>query len=265
MYKYLSILLALGLVVLGSFFAYEKYSRNKERQATSIQFALLEGMVQETNTAFSARGVEMDNLRVQNKELQNKIKGRDEEIAALGRVALEWRDKYYKIADAQGHVVGPGGGVVKIPADCKECLKDLRFRVDFKKEQDNLEVSGFTLYGLELSYAEVKLHWTKPLTLDIILAKDKAGTFRIYVDPNDPGVVPTDLKLSIDPSVFARSWHEKIMIGTDVGVGDGVLASLRVGYECFGSFILGPFMTIEFDGQFRKFYGASVGWFPFRR
>jgi hypothetical protein len=262
MFKYLSILLALGLLVLGGFFAWEKYSHNKDNQELNNQVAQLEGTIQETQTAYSARGVEIDNLKSQNKELQNKINGRDEEIAALGRAVLEWKDKYYKFVDAHGSVVDPSGGVVEIPADCQTCLKDLRFKVEFKKEQDNVEVSGFTLTNP--AYAEVKLHWTKPLVLDIILARNDSGNFRIYIDPNDASIVPVSLNLSVDPSVFARKWYEKIMIGTDLGVGTGAITSLRVGYECFNNWIVGPFITAEFDNQFRKFYGASVGWYPFR-
>jgi hypothetical protein len=262
MYKYLSILLVLGLFVLGGFFAWEKYSHAKDTQAFNNQVAKLEGTIKETETAYSTRGIEVEDLKSQNKELQNKIKSRDEDIAALGQAVLQWKDKYYKITDAHGSFTDTSGGVIEIPADCQTCLSGLRLKVDFKQEQDNVEVSGFTLTNP--AYAEIKLHWTKPLVLDIILAKNDSGDFRIYVDPNDASVVPTSLNLSVDPSVFSHKWYEKIMIGADIGAGTGVITSLRLGYECFNNWIIGPFITAEFDNQFRKFYGASVGWFPFR-
>jgi hypothetical protein len=262
MYKYLSILLAIGAVVLGVFFVFEKYNHNKDKKELSNQIAQLEGTVQETKTAYSVRGVEMENLKVENKELQKKIHDRDESIAALGKVVLEWKDKYYKIMDAYGSVVDGSGGVIEIPADCKECMKDLRFRVDFKQEQDNIEVSGFTLTNPP--QAEIKLHWTKPLILDIVLAKDDSGSYRIYVDPGTSGAVPTELNLKVDPSVFDRKWYEKIALGADLGYGDGVITTLRVNYELLGNWMIGPFVTFEYDGKFQQFYGLNVAWFPFR-
>lgn len=263
MYKYLSMFLGVLLLVGGGFYLYERHSRRAAERELNNKIAELEGMVKETETAYSARGVELEDLKLKNKELQGLVEDRDEEIAALGEVVLKWKTKYFEIKNATGSVVGGDGTtVVEVPADCQTCLKDLRFRVDFDEVREYLRVKGHTLTNP--AYAAVEVSWERPLKLTFVLAK-KDDKFRLYFDSNTPDLVPGDLTLTVDPSVFEKSWYEKIGVGLDVGVGEGVQSSVRVFYDILPDWFVGPVVTFGYDGQrTRTLYGATVGWYPFR-
>jgi hypothetical protein len=247
---------------MGGFYAYERYEHNKERVALNNELAKTQGMLKDTQTAYSSAGVEASNLKAQNDDLEKKIKDRDEKIGAAGQAVLQWKDKYYKIVNATGAVVDNSGAVTTVSSACQAELKDKRFKVSFSQDQDNTNISGFTLTNPD--YAEVTLKWTKPLNLNIILAKNPDNTFRLYIDPSDPNLVPTKLNLTVDPSVFARSWYENLAVGVDLGMNTGVMSSFRLGYE-FSNWLVGPFMAMTYDSKFNKYYGISVGWFPFRK
>lgn len=262
MYKYVSIVLAGALVVLGGFYLFERHARSGIERELNNKIAKLEGTIKETQTAYSARALEIEDLKASNEDLQKIISGRDEEIAALGEVVLKWKAKYFKIKDASQTVVDNDGGQVEVPADCQTCLKDLRFRVDFEKVQDYLKVSGHTLTNPP--YAEVGVTWERELKLSFILAK-KDNVYRLYFDSHSPDLVASRLTLKVDPSVFERKWYEKILLNGSLSVGSGVASGIGVGYDILPDFYIGPNIIFNYDGQkMRKLYGVSVGWYVFR-
>lgn len=263
MYKYLSILLGVLLLVAGGFYVYERKSAANARSALNNRIAELEGTLKETETAYSVRGVEIEDLKLKNKELQTIINDRDEEVAVLGEVVLQWKKKYFDIKNATGTVVGSDGTtVVEVPADCQTCLKDLRFRVDFDQTKDYLRVAGHTLTNP--AQAELEVSWTRELKFSFVLTKQD-DNLRLYFDTNTPDIVASKLTLKVDPSVFEKKWYEKIGVGLDVGVGEGVQSSVRAFYDILPDWYVGPMVTFGYDGQqTRTLYGATVGWYPFR-
>ncbi len=257
MYKFVSGILLVALLVLGGAYLWQRHAANELNRQLSNKIAELEGTIKETETAASVAAVELENLKSHNKELQDIIEKRDEEIAAIGYISLQWKEKYFKIKNAQGSVEEP------VPEGCDTCAKTLRLRVDFDQTQDYLRVSGHTITNP--AYAEVDVRWERELKLSFILAK-KDDKLRLYVDSESPDIVPGELTLKVDPSVFERKWYEKFYVGGFVNVGRGVAANVGLGYEVTEKVSVGPSMLLFYDpgrGMF-KLYGATVQWYPFR-
>ena len=263
-YKVVSGILLGLLLVCGVFLYIEKSSHSKTKTELTNKIAQLEGLVKETKDSWSIRGVEVDNLKTDNKKLQNIIKSREEEIVSLSEIALKWKTKYFEIKDAKETVVGSDGSTtVVIPPNCQDCLKDLRFKVDFDQVKDFLKVSGHTLTNPP--YAELSVEWIRDVKLNLILTKTENNDFRIYLDSKDSDAVPSELVLKVDPSVFEKKWYEKISVGTDVAVGPGVLSSIKVAYDVFDDFSVGPNVNFIYDGkELNTLYGASILWYPLR-
>jgi hypothetical protein len=262
-YKLLSILLAVVLAGGGIFYAFERSSNSSKRRELNNQIAELEGTVQETETAFSRRAIEVSKLKLDNEELRDKIKDRGEEAVALSEAILKWKDKYFKIKDATESAVDHEGKVVIIEPGCEECFSKVRLRVDFEGEYDSFRVFGFTLTNPP--YSEVTTTWIQGLKLSLVLTKDKDDLFRVYLDTDSPDLVPAELKLSVDPSILDRRWYEKIGMGSDITIGEGLVSSLKIVYDVFDNWSLGPVMMLNYDGdKLRKTYGISTTWYPFR-
>ena len=263
MYKYVSIVLVGCLGTLGVFYVVEKRGNDKAQEQLNNQISKLQGVVKETETAYSSRAIEAENLKSSNSELNKKIKDRDENIAALGNAVLEWKDKYYKISDAHGSVVDPNGNPTVIPPVCEDALKDKRFRVDFDQTQDNIQVKGYTLTNPSEAY--INLHWTRPLNLEVILTKDKDNHYKVYIDPKSANIVPTELSLKVDESVLEYKWFQKIQFNGNLDFGQGVLTTIGVGYDILDNFSIGPNIVFLYDGgSLKRLYGVSTVWYPFR-
>jgi len=263
MYKYLSMILAVLIVVSGGFFLYEKSSHARTNKKLNNEVAKLQSTIKETETVFSKLAVQINDIETENTELQTILDDRDESIVALSKVSLKWKDKYLKIANAEQSVVDENNNPVVIDVDCEDCFLGKRFRVDFEQMDGILYVKGFTLTNP--AYAELKLERTKPLELEIALTKGKDGKWRVYVDGNNAGLEPSELNLIVDTSLFDPKWYEKIGLGVDIGVGPGVQTTIKAFYDVDISWFVGPFITFQYDGAgFNKFYGTTIGYYPFR-
>jgi hypothetical protein len=261
-YKYLSIALAVLLAVAGVFYAFERSSSAKERRQLNNEIAKLEGIVEETDTAFSRRAIEIEDLETENEELQKKIEDRDEEIIALAETSLKWKEKYFKVKGTQT-IVDKDGNKPDLTLDCQDCLLNTRIIVAFDETKDSWRVWGNTISNPP--EAEINVAWAKGLKLSFILTRNEDKTFRLYLDSNSPDLVPAELTLSVDPTIFEKKWYEKIGIAADLGVGEGVYSAIQIHYDIFDNIYVGPKVVWMYDGnQFRTMFGASVGWYPFR-
>jgi hypothetical protein len=262
MWKYLSILLAGLLVVSGIFYIVERSSNKKVRRELNNEIAKLEGVVKETETAYSRRALEVRDLEIKNKDLSVKIKDRDEKITALGEAVLKWKGKYFKIKGTQS-VVDSDGNETSLDLECRECLIGKRFIVGFDETKDHWRVWGNTITNPP--EAEINISWASGLRLSFILTRNEDDTFRLYLDSDSPDLVPAELELAIDPSVFEKKWYEKIGVGLDIGVGEGVYSAVQLHYDIFDDLFVGPKLIWTYDGnKLRKLYGATFGWYPFR-
>lgn len=254
-YKLLSVVLAGLLVAGGVFYGIERYTHAKQRRELTNQIAELEGVIQETETAFSRRAVETSNLKLKNKELQTKIEDRDEEAVALTETVLKWKTKYIKVKNATETVVDTDGD--------PNTTDDIRLRVDFAQIEDPIKVSGFTLTNPP--EAEITIEWMRDLKLSLILTKDKNDLFRIYLDTDSTDVVPADLRLTVDPSILDRRWYEKIGVDGAVAAGEGIAFMVGLRYDVFDNWAIGPALMMHYDGnKLRKTYGISTTWRLFR-
>ena len=258
MYRFISAFLSLCLLTAGGFYVYERYSHLKTKRNSNNSIARLEGTIQETTTAYSVRGVELENLRSQNSELQGKIDDRDEEIASLLNVNLKLKNEILKSKNAkESEETGPSG--------------EKRARVDFEMRYPDVSNNPLlAIYGHTLTnpaYSELSLVWLRAIELDLILAKS-GSSYRFYLDTKDSNEFDghsVKLNLSIDPSVFEKKWYEKLGVGLDISAGEGVQGSFRLFYDVLSDIYFGPNVTLGYDGiKMRKMYGASVGWYPFR-
>ncbi len=271
MYKYLSIILGVGLLVLGGVALYQKHVADKAQRELNNQIAELQGTIKEKDGLYSQQAVVLQDAQDQllsvlenKKAVEELLKARGEEVYALNQLVLQWKSKYFEIKDATGTVVGEDGTtVVEISADCQACVRDLRFRVDFDQTQDYMKVTGHTLTNP--AYAELKLEWTRDLKINIIIAKDDDDKLRAYMDTNNSDIVPSKLSFVVDESVFDLRWYQKLYVGGSVNVGQGLLTNLGVGYEILDGLSVGPSMSLFYDGErLRKMYGASTQWYPLR-
>lgn len=257
MYKILTYVLAGLLACLGGLYLYKSWQNDKKVATLSSALAKSEGMIKETKTSYSAKAQQVEDLESANKELQGKIKDRDEKVAALGEVALTWKDKYFKIKNASQTVVDSGGQPIPDAPSC-DLPPDARVRVDFDQTQDYLKVTGHTLTNP--AYAEVEVSWTRALKLSFILTK-KDKDFRLYLDSNSEDLVPGDLSLRVDPSVFERPWYEHILVGTDLSLyGDIIAGSFKVMYD-FDRYQFGPHVLFSDKGTS---FGLSAALYLFR-
>ena len=101
MYKVLVIVLAGAFLFAFGMGTYKTWQANKEINKLSNQLAKSQKLEQETKSAYSIAAQKLKNLEVQNKELQDKIEGRDESVAALGQANLRLKDQLFKIKNAK--------------------------------------------------------------------------------------------------------------------------------------------------------------------
>jgi hypothetical protein len=268
-YKILSIILSALIVVVGGFYAFERYRHSNTKAQLSNKVAKLEGTIKETETAYSKRGVIIEDLQSENEDLQNIIDDRDEEILAIGEIAFKWKDKYFKIKNVKQSVIPVSNvsEVVEIKEscveDCETFLASNRIRVDFDHQEDPFIVKGFTLTNPP--EAELKLEWTRELKLNLILTKNEDDSFRLYLDSRESDVDKIELTLNVDPAILDEKWYEKIGIGIDLGVGDGFAGGIRIYYDILDNLFIGPNVVITFDGAgARVYYGATLGFYPFK-
>jgi hypothetical protein len=262
MFKYLSGILLLVCLVLGGFYLWEKKSHLKTKIELENELTQLQGIVQETKTAYSRQALELQNLKVNNSELQKIIKDKDETIFAISQVALKLKDKAFEDKNVNVTVLDPDGNPVSLPATCEECLKNVRLKVEFNQGDDLIGVSGYTLTNP--GYAFAKVVWKRPLQMNLVLTRTKTEKFKVYLDAGSDAI-PSELDLKFDPSVFEKKWYEKISVVGGVGIGKGLLSSLGLGYEFIDKIVVGPSFHLYYDGiEARKLYGANVTWFPFR-
>lgn len=257
MHKLISIVLAVALLIAGGAWFLEKRAHSKSRKSLVEKIGELEGTIQETESSFSRRATEMSDLESGNKELQDKIEDRDEEVLALTNANLRLKNKIIKVNNAKETAIDQEGNEVEVPLECKE----VRLRVDFDKSEDPLRVSGHTLTNP--AYAEIHLEWMRALQLELILSKDGDDNFRVYLDSKNSDIESADLKLYVDPEILDRRWYEKISIGGAFYTAPAL--SLKAHYEITNKLSLGPaILAVEKGSGVKFFYGISGMWYPLR-
>lgn len=271
-YKYLSAILGVGLLIAGALYLNEKRVHASDTTALHNKVAELEGTVKEAKNAVSTKGIEVDGLKASlevvlsnNKQLLKSIKDRDESIVALNEVVLRWKNKYFEIKNATETTVETDGTTTaEVPVECQSCLKNVRSRVDFDQTQDAMRVYGYTLTNP--AYANVSLEWVKDVNLTLILVRNKQKHFKVYLDSKNSDFVPAKLSLMVDPSVFEKKWYEKIAISTSASVGNFVVGTnLAITYDVWDDIFVGPNFVAVVDGNgIHNLYGFSVGFYPFR-
>lgn len=271
MWKYLVAVLLGIILILGGVLAYRDYNYRKQLDDVTNQLAEKMEQVQETETAVSKMAVEAEDIKTKNKELQRIIKKRDQDILALSEINLKLKDENLKFENenARETVVDNSGNVVTDPTKIPNELKDLRLRVDFEKEQDIIKVEGFTLTNP--AYAELKITHTKPLKLEFILTKDDNDNFSLYLDSKDTTVVPTEISLKVDPSIFDLKWYQRFGVEANVGVSTtyDIIPVSKIFYlfNITKSIQINPYAELRFSVKLLKLqpvFGVSFVWYPLR-
>jgi len=209
--------------------------RRSEEQIINLNNELfkLQKIKQETDTAYSKQTLITEDIKSTNKELQKTIDKKNEEILVLGDISLKWKDKYYQIKNATQTIINSDSstdGSTDIDDNCRDQLKNIRYKVDFSHQEDNILASGYTLTNPP--YAELSIKFTDDLKLELILTKTKDKNFKIYLDSKSETIVPVELNLKIDPSVFDVKWYERIILAGDINVGSkAILGSVNVLYD----------------------------------
>src|SRR3990167_10558141 len=211
MQKY--IVVSIIFVFLSSVFIINKHHQQEIKKLNNI-VAEQQTIQQESESVWSRLAIQSDQIILENKALENVVKDRDEKILTLTQTNLKLKGQYFKILDAKQSVVDKEGNI--IPSELQPIeSQEFRYKVQFEKKQDNLKIVGFTLTNP--AYSELHFEWTKPLILSLVITK-KDKSYRVYIDSKDKTVVPTDLKLTIDPSLFEQRWFERFFVLTDIGI-----------------------------------------------
>ena len=262
MYKFTSISLLLGLLVLAVFFGMEKCSHDETKKKYNNSMVELEGIKQETETAKSIRALIEEDLKTQADALQDIINDRDEKILAQATVNLRLKDKLFKAENATETVVTKDGEIVVITEENK-CDEGLRYKVDFEAVNKPMRVKGFTLTNP--AYAEVKLDWVEDFQLEVNLTRDEDGNFRVYTDSDELKI--ENIVLKVDPEVLSVKWFEKIFLGADLALGSsGAQLGLRPGFNIRDNLGINLMFVTQYDGKSAKtFYGAGVTWYIWKR
>jgi hypothetical protein len=277
MQKYIIVFLGILILALGGAMLWKNKQHQEELRKLNNALAASQQLVKETKTAVSSKALEIENLKTANADLQKVIKKNKEEIFAVANLALQWKNQYYNIKNATASVVDEAGTQpVSLPTECEECFAKTRIKVEFDHTADNLRIFGYTITNPTL--AEINLEWLKPLQLELVLTKDDGGSFKIYLDEKDKEsaqlIVPKELTLKVDPSVFNKKWYEKINLTANLAFGNsligtptqfGGMASIGAGYMLTHNFSLGVNVSAVYAGNVYMFYGANVIWFPFAR
>lgn len=270
MHKYFYGILVVLVLALGGFLLYQRKTFLEEKSELNKKLAESEKLVQETKTSWSSRGVEIENLKTDNKELQKIIKAKKEEVLAITNVALQWKNRYFEIKDAKQVIVDNSGSQpASISSECETCFSQSRFRVDFDQTKNDIRIHGFTLTNP--AEAGINLEWVKNLELQLILTKGEEGSYRVYIDSKNNDFVPVDLTLKVDPSVLNKKWYEKINFAAGASFGNSLIgntswggsANLGVGYLITHNLNLGLNVSILYTNNLYLFYGANVTWYPF--
>lgn len=272
MHKYVIISLLLICCILSGAYFWQRKSFLNEKAALNAKLAESEKLVQETKNSWSSRGLEIENLKTDNKELQKVIKAKKEEILAISDLALQWKNKYFQIKDAKQSVVDSAGSQpASISTECAACLASLRLKVDFEQVKDGLRVSGYTLSNPAEAY--VNLEWIDTLKLQLVLTRGEEGSYRVYIESKNNDVVPVNLTLRVDPSILQKRWYEKINFTASGAFGNSVIgainwggmASLGVGYLITHNVNIGLNVSVVYASNLYMFYGVGVTWYPFLR
>lgn len=245
MYKFLSMLLAVLLLICGGFYLYERYKHNQDTALLNNQIAQQQQTIKETQDAYSKLAVEAKNLKVENAELQKKIKDRDEQIVSLTQVNIRLRDQIIQITNAT------------------QTEQNGRTKVEFSKDNGLLKVSGYTLTNP--AFAQINLEWLRDINLQLVLVKDKNNIFRVYLDSQSSDIESATLSLKIDPSVFEYKWYERLAVSGGTLLGNNTLVS-NVGIQLkIYNWLVGPSVGIVVGPSVQKVYGVQASWFPFER
>jgi len=260
-YQFVSAVLLVGLLVLGGFFGVERCNHNNLRKQHNNSLAELEGVLQETETAKSIRALFIADLEASSEELQDIIDDRDQEILAQTEVSLRLKSKLLKADNVFETVVIENQDFLEFLDKC-EGYETLRHKVEFEIEERPVKVTGFTLTNPP--EAEVTLEWVEDLKLELNLAKDDDGNFRVYTDSEDFQV--GDIVLKVDPEVLEMKWYERISFGADLAAGEfGAQLGLRPGYDVLDELNVNLLFVLQYDGGSAKtFYGGGVSWYPWK-
>lgn len=211
----------------------------------------MEGMVKETETAYSKRAVELEGIKLENETLQKIVQSRDEKIVSLTNINLKLKDEVLK---------GTG----------KETVENGRTRIEFRASYPTYE-PYLTIFGHTLTNPpeyELDFTWDRALKLDIVVAYDrKTRTFRSYVDTKGSDIIPTKIDFVFDADQLKDRWYEKIAIGNGIIVGDNRSALLKfnLAYNILNEFILMPDFMLGFsEAGVSRYYGLSVMWYPWK-
>lgn len=202
-------------------------------------------------------------LKEDNKKLYDDLKARNAEIVSLTKVGIEWKGKYLGIKetvdDIKDYIVDSNGETLpaeSIPAECAE----LRYKVDFKKEDGYLGVKGWTLTNP--AEAGINVYWTKPLDLNVVISRSKdKKTYIANLTTSSDDFFPYKLDVKIDPSLFKKRWYERFWLGGDLMIGKGNAGTnLGIYYE-FGKLLIGPKIGLHSDLEsIRVMYGGGILW-----
>jgi len=262
MWKYLStFLLVISLFFLINF-AYRIHAYKIDNFKLNNELADLSRLNKETETVYSKLAIDLDNIETTNKELQDIISKRNENIVSLTQANLLLKDKFFKASNVRETVVTDSGDSVN-SGDTK------RIKVEFEHTEDLLNIKGYTLTNP--AYAEVALSWLKELNLNIVVAKNKDNSYRVYIDSKNSDIVPTDIKLTVDSSLFDLHWYEKIGVGGGVNLTNdyNIIPYFQISYffNVTNSFDLRPYVEYGYSYMSNRMnysVGTDLVWYPFK-
>ena len=159
----------------------------------------------------------IDSLGHINEDLAKTIDGRNEEVLSLTRANIKLKDLLLEATE------GDGSASDSVVVDTT--TGENRFRVDFRSKYGIMNVYGHTLTNP--AEANVRVSWDRPLELTTIMSRGEDGRWHGYMSSPDSLILPTDLDVRIDESLFDpahRPWYRRFIGGVGT-TGTGVFGT----------------------------------------
>lgn len=193
-------------------------------------------------------------LSLQNKDLTNLMNEEDKDLIRLkdelknsrivsaNSVTIKWKKPYE----------------MNVKANSTKDAK--REKIEFENNKGYLRVYGYTLTNPSEAY--LKIEQNRPLKLKLLITQDKNEVWSSYVTSSEDNV-GIDITLSaVKPYPHEVKWFNNIKVSMDIGVGNGFLGGVGMGYE--DKFGLETKLWLTYSDKLQKYFGVNVSWHPFK-
>jgi cell division protein FtsB len=264
--KYLAFIVIAAMLGLVLFGWLKWHGYQKELADLRNQVAAKDKTTEELKDTYTKLDMENNSLKSSNASLQSLLNKTGQDLISEQQATVYWKGQYTVILKHEKETADAG-----VPPDFKPPETQVACTPapqEYVASTDigilKFDVHTFTV---DPSYQQnlVISAGTKPLVLTVDLTRDQNMQWHSHVVSSDSRI-GVDLGInSVNISQLEEKWYEKIRLSADFGGGlGGILAGVGASYQ-FGNFDVGPHVWGVAGTNSGVFFGASVGWNPFKK